>query len=1041
MMKKSVYLLNAILIFGLAIPAMAEEQEEVWQYNYLNSYLNLEGELSGDVQVPSEADGYEVKALGGSIFQNQHGITSLTLPDSIEALQNGCISYMDGLESVRLSNNLTVITNNNFSHCDALTSVTIPASVSYIESSFYWNENLKEIYFEGVCPIFMGNDWNFDLFSEDYVIYVPDDQFDAYAEALSEANGAADKLQRSGQNAIVVDFTAPEEDFEFDPTTGTITRYTGNSARVDIPAEIGGVPVKVIGEDAFHGCYSLYYLTIPESVESIENRAFYQASNLCYISLPSTLRTIGEEAFYNAQARRIDWKEGLEEIGARAFQYSFDTMLALPSTVRTIGESAFEGSWCRELYLSGDLESIGSRAFANTSLNYMAFDFYEPIDIAADAFTDTYIADLDLPWDSSFENRDAYAALLVEQCPDCTVWINNPISGGVAKYPVNDLSITTITEGVWTAYHGDGLDLTIWTYYDDIPVTAIGDGLFQGNQSIRSFYPHHCGWFTTIGKEAFADSSVEYVELFGSITTIGEGAFRNCVNMTELTIPASVIYIGEGALEGCTNLKKLTVLCDPEILPENLLSSCTGLEEIYASADATDDQVRVLSARAGRAWNNPVPRVGESQIEMQSMPYEPLPGEDFWYDEEYARLDCYEGYEVNLVLPREIDDVQLTMVGGSVLERASYGDNDEIELPVRSVVIPETYTEIAFYAFENCETLETVVCYAPIEFVQEGTFSGCTNLREVIFVNGVRSLERYVFKDCPNLETVYLGEYVEDVSEYAFLNEDGSDVFALEDCITSADEMPDVNALLSAVKSDPIPEPETTPESEPLTAEPIGEEGAAYFGTWYGTTVEMDGEVYSMADFGMNMQIILNADGTAEFFDGESTDIGVWTFSDGMAYLDTMQMTVTDDGVLCIEEEGTKMNFSREMPEGAAVPGVPQTSDPGIAGGDVDLSERMETKFVMTSADMEGYHMSPAQLGGYEYSLIFHENGTVDFVMAGASIPGLKWTQGKAETDTGETDAFLIDYYGNELVAIVTDAGFDMNYFDAMMIHFEPETK
>lgn len=72
-------------------------------------------------------------------------------------------------------------------------------------------------------------------------------------------------------------------------------------------------------------------------------------------------------------------------------------MLRLPSTVRTIGESAFEGVPLSELYLSSDLESIGSLAFADCFLSYMAFDLYAPVDIAADAFANSNVADLNLP--------------------------------------------------------------------------------------------------------------------------------------------------------------------------------------------------------------------------------------------------------------------------------------------------------------------------------------------------------------------------------------------------------------------------------------------------------------------------------------------------------------------------------------------------------------------------------------------------------------------------------------------------------------------
>ena len=282
-----------------------------------------------------------------------------------------------------------------------------------------------------------------------------------------------------------------------------------------------------------------------------------------------------------------------------------------------------------------------------------------------------------------------------------------------------------------------------------------------------------------------------------------------------MTLPESLTTIGAGAFKGCTGLEKLTVCCDPAILPEDMADVLTSIDEVYISADATGAQVRQLSALVGRPWYDPVPREGEPQSRFVEMPYEPLPGDDFWYDEEYSRLDAYQGYELNLILPREIDGVQLTMIGGGMMNRASYGDNYDVELPVVSVVIPENYTEIPAYAFSNCDTLETVICYAPIENLSDGTFKGCTNLREVIFVNGVRSLGDYVFSDCLSLEAVYLGAYVENASESAFQDEFGVEYFALEDCITDPAQLPDVDALLAAVKCDPMPEPTPAPTPGP----------------------------------------------------------------------------------------------------------------------------------------------------------------------------------------------------------------------------------
>ncbi|MGN1019884.1 MAG: leucine-rich repeat protein [Aristaeellaceae bacterium] len=1371
-MKTRRFLLGMLLMTLLMLGASALAEDDVWVYDASNMYLWLKGEVSGEVSIPAEVDGCAVTALESGLFQNWSGITALTMPDTLRAMQSSAVCYMDGLTEVRLNDGLEYIGYGNFDNCAALTSVTVPASVRVVEASFRSCDSLKEIRFEGECPLFLSEEWCFNWLPEDCVIYVPDDQLDAYAAALANANGAARCLQPSGSNAEARPAENAEEWFSFDASTGTITGYTGSHAYLELPASIGGVAVKAIGAGAFRNDYSLYALVLPEGLERIEESAFQQACNLAYVSFPSTLRTIGDSGFMNAQISRIDWSEGLEEIGAQAFRYDKEEILCLPGTVRVIGDGAFENAWCQELYLGGNVERIGSRAFADSGLTYMAFDLYAPIDMASDAFVDTRVTDLDLPWDCSMENRDAYAAMLAGQCPECTVWINNP-PGDVAADPISSTDVTVIENGVWTVYNGDQPDLTVWSDFDSVDVTALGDGVFKGNQSIRSFYPHHCGWFTTIGAEAFADSSVAYVELFPSITTIGDEAFRNCVNITditlpeslttlgdgafrgctgitELTLPSSLTSIGEGLLEGCTGLKKLTVLCDPALLPQDMAEVLAGVEELYAAPDATQEQVRALTALAGRAWYDPVPRVGEEPAQPASMPYAALSGDDFWYSEEDARLDDYLGWELNLYLPREIDGVQLTAIGGNLMSRACWGDNFDVELPVVSLVIPENYTELAMYAFRNCDTLETVICYAPVENLPEGLFSGCTSLREVVFVNGVRHIGRYVFDGCTSLETVYLGEYVESVSESAFLNTDDTEAFSLEQCITDVSLMPDVDALLSAVRCDPMPTPEPTatpapaepvgPEGEPYlgvwygqtmemdggvlsladygivlrltfnedgtmllfdgeeeeastwsvssgivqadtmqgallsdgtlsleedgtkvifvreedadgaapaAARPVGEEGEPFLGIWYAQTMEMDGSVYSMADFGLFMTLTFNEDGTVVSYDGEEEYTTAWTVSDGTALVDAMTLTLLPDGTLCLEDESGNVIFTRDSDAIAIASGVADArpvgeegepflgdwyaqtiemdgsvyslsdiglfmtltfnedgtvvvfdgeeedttawsvsdgvalveamtltlqpdgslcladesgniiftrdsdaisiatrvvetqpvgeegepflgdwyaqtiemdgsvyslSDFGLSltltfnedgtvvvfdgeeddtaawsvsdgeawidgyimvvlqpdgslcmedmsgkfvftrdnetpasgvvpsnGGEAGASGRMEVKYVLDTADVQGFTMTASMLGNMEYSLVFHADGTVDFVLSGTAVPGLSWTQQRVATEDGEADAYVIDYYGTPLNVILTEEGLDMNYFDSMLMHFVAE--
>ena len=153
-------------------------------------------------------------------------------------------------------------------------------------------------------------------------------------------------------------------------------------------------------------------------------------------------------------------------------------------------------------------------------------------------------------------------------------------------------------------------------------------------------------------------------------------------------------------------------------------------------------------------------------------------------------------------------------------------------------------------------------------------------------------------------------------------------------------------------------------------------------------------------------------------------------------------ITLREDGTLILESVDIALQYERagDAPdtldgEATPEPTAEPAHEPAVTGAEIML----ENKYVLIDADVNGYNMTAAMLGNYEYSVLLHQDGTVDFVMAGADIPGLVWTYGKVPTDAGELDGVIIDYYGQPLYLVPTDSGFDMDYFDSMRMHFAPE--
>ncbi|GHU38668.1 hypothetical protein FACS1894190_00760 [Spirochaetia bacterium] len=75
----------------------------------------------------------------------------------------------------------------------------------------------------------------------------------------------------------------------------TITGYTGTSKDIVIPAVIGGIAVKTIGEHAFE-LKGLTGVVIPEGIECIAGKAFF-GNKLARVEIPSSIKVISDSAF------------------------------------------------------------------------------------------------------------------------------------------------------------------------------------------------------------------------------------------------------------------------------------------------------------------------------------------------------------------------------------------------------------------------------------------------------------------------------------------------------------------------------------------------------------------------------------------------------------------------------------------------------------------------------------------------------------------------------------------------------------------------
>lgn len=82
---------------------------------------------------------------------------------------------------------------------------------------------------------------------------------------------------------FTVTVAAATNTFDFNLTTGTITKYNGTDTVVVIPSKINGVTVTTIGTDAFWGL-NITSVTIPANVTEIGSNAFAGCTNLTSVN-------------------------------------------------------------------------------------------------------------------------------------------------------------------------------------------------------------------------------------------------------------------------------------------------------------------------------------------------------------------------------------------------------------------------------------------------------------------------------------------------------------------------------------------------------------------------------------------------------------------------------------------------------------------------------------------------------------------------------------------------------------------------------------
>ena len=649
-------------------------------------------------------------------------IKKVEFGDSVTVVGERLFENSASLENIIFGDNVTEILNTAFRNCTALTVLEFPASVKTIKSAFNGCDNISRV----VClaetpPTVSGG------FPTEATLFVPEGCLETY------------------QNAKVWKLFAKIIDAPYIPD------FMADGIKYSLVGK-GKVGVVAINDTTKY----VGDITLPETVvhegvtftlTTICRGAFNQCTELNSVQIPATVNSIEGTAFANSGLVSIGLPKSLTNIAAETFAYCQNlSSIVLPDSLTTLGKSAFLScSNLRRIVIPANVEYIGSGAFSGCGIDTMIVkSMTPPIVISSDALGNYY------------EN---YGTLVVptgllETYMNAQYWqdfYKIEEEGGYSNvFEVDGVSykISSLESASVTVIGASGIEIIIpgsVMYDKEYSVTAIADEAFDGNHTLES------------------------IVISEGVVTLGSYAFRDCVNLSSITIPSTLVNGNFSyqyndynrnyapAFYGCTGLESITVAeGHPHLDSRNACNALiwtnegwNGVELMMGCKNTVIPDGVTQVAPYAFAWTtvdkvvipNSVTRIGTQAFQgcgslttlyigsgLTEFDYYGVGYNNELSEQIQNSLHPGPNNLETIVVDEENPLIDSRNGCNAIIETAT----NTLVLASNRAIIPEDVTEIAVGAFQSCRKLESIYIPASLTTIPWGAFDMCFNLESIV---------------------------------------------------------------------------------------------------------------------------------------------------------------------------------------------------------------------------------------------------------------------------------------------------------------------
>ncbi|MBN2864911.1 MAG: leucine-rich repeat domain-containing protein [Thiotrichales bacterium] len=521
---------------------------------------------TGAVNIPANvtAEGgetFSVTTIGAYAFMECKGLTSVTLPNSVEKIDYDAFLSCISLTSVTIPYSVTTLSPQAFRFCSGLIAFTVANDNPNYSSQdgVLFNKAKTELIqypiakagmsYEIPNPVTTIGTFAFQNCKELTTVTFPNSVTKLSPQAFRFCSGliafivADDNPNYSSQDGVL-----------FDKAKTGLVQYP--TAKVGLSYEIPN-SVTRIEDSAFADCKGLTSVTIPNSVISIGYNAFQNCMGLISVTIPNSVKTLGNNAFkYCKGLISVTISNSVLIISYGTFMGCEGlTSVTIPNSVTTIEEFAFAlCTGLTSIIIPNSVKTIGLKAFE--FCNGLT-SFGVAVDNSNYSSQDGVLFNKAKTELIKYPSKKAGISYEIPNSVKTVAKYAFDICMGLTSVTIPN-SVTTIGEGGFKDCHG----LTnIYSFIEDVAEVGMGTGVFfrcpkttcklkvpAGKQTA---YQAADQWkdFTNIEEFQVYNISVAASVTNGTVTSVPNTTVTEGLEVTLNTMPNAGFKLKDGSLK------------------------------------------------------------------------------------------------------------------------------------------------------------------------------------------------------------------------------------------------------------------------------------------------------------------------------------------------------------------------------------------------------------------------------------------------------------------------------------------------------------